>query len=111
MAGPVRCFEQTIGKYVLPRMFVKASGKVCTCACFNPPEQLYIGNIKTQTVREILCEINTNPFVQIIAEDGLHNFKHWIDLDWCKNTPCSNECEACTLLIKKYEEVIRDGKR
>ena len=101
MSGPVRCFEQTIGKYVLPRIFVRSSGKVCTCACFNPPEQLYIGDIKKQTVREVLHDINANSIVRIIAEDGLHNFRHWIDIDWCKNTPCSNECEACSLLIRK----------
>jgi hypothetical protein len=92
-------------------MFVKANGKVCTCACFNPPEQLYIGNFKKQKIMEILRDINSNPLVQIIAEDGLHNFKHWVDKEWCKNTPCSNECEACALLIDKYEEGFRNGKQ
>ncbi len=84
MSGHVRCFEPTLGKYILPRMFVKASGQVCTCACFNPPEQLYI---------------------RIIAQGGLHNFRLWIDIEKCKNVPCSNECEACKYLITEYERI------
>ena len=105
MSGPVRCFEQTIGKYILPRIFVKASGEICTCACFNPPEQLYIGNIRNESLSTILQKINDNPYVKIIAEDGLHNFRHWIDIEKCKNISCNNECEACKYLIQEYEKI------
>lgn len=110
MHGPVRCFEQTIGKYVLPRMLVKANGDVATCACFNPPEDLRIGNIKKQTVREVLTKINSNIFVRIIAEDGLHNFRHWIDEETCRNTACSNECEACAFLIHAYKRKVNEER-
>ena len=103
MTGPVRCFEPTIGKYILPRMFVKASGQVCTCACFNPPEQLYIGNIRHEKIHDILNSINANQYVKIIAEGGLHNFRHWISIEECRNIPCNNECEACRFLINEYE--------
>lgn len=104
MEGPVRCFEPTIGKYILPRMLVKADGSVCTCACFNPPEKLRIGNIKEESMRKVLEKINANPYVNIIAEDGLHNFKNWIDIEKCATIPCNNECEACRYLIEEYDK-------
>ena len=105
MSGPVRCFEPTLGKYILPRMFVKASGDVCTCACFNPPDELRIGNIKRERISDILAKINANPFVRIIAEGGLHNFRHWVSIDECRKIPCNNECEACKYLITEYRRV------
>lgn len=108
MTGPVRCFEPTIGKYVLPRLLVKATGEVCTCACFNPPEQLYIGNIKKEPLKKVLAKINNNIYVNIIAEDGLHNFRHWIDIDKCRDITCNNECEACKYLINEYERLMKE---
>lgn len=105
MMGPVRCFEPTIGKYILPRMLVKATGTVCTCACFNPPEQLYIGNFRNSSIRTILTQINSSDYVKIIAEDGLHQFRHWISTEQCKMIPCNNECEACKYLISAYENL------
>ena len=106
MMGPVRCFEPTIGKYILPRMLIKSTGTVCTCACFNPPEELYIGNFREESIHEILDMINRNPYVKIIAEDGLHQFRHWIDLEKCKNILCNNECEACRYLIQAYHDEV-----
>ena len=105
MRGPVRCFEPTIGKYVLPRMLVKANGKVCTCACFNPPSDLYIGNIKESSIKDVLNQINLNPIVKIITEDGLHNFRHWIDIEECDKEVCNNECEACKYLVSKFKKL------
>lgn len=102
MMGPVRCFEPTIGKYILPRLLVKANGDVCTCACFNPPEQLYIGNYRKSNLREILEQINSSDIVRIIAKDGLHQFRHWISLDECRDINCNNECDACRYLINSY---------
>lgn len=107
MMGPVRCFEQTIGKYILPRMLVKSTGAVCTCACFNPPEKLYICNFREESIHEILKKINENEYVRIISEDGLHNFRHWINPKECENVPCNNECEACKYLIETYDEIRR----
>lgn len=107
MMGPVRCFEPTIGKYILPRMLVKSTGVVCTCACFNPPEQLYIGNFRKESVHDILNKINDNIYVKIIAEDGLHNFRHWINTEECKDVTCSNECEACRYLIERFDKIKR----
>lgn len=102
MMGPVRCFEPTIGKYILPRLLIKATGMVCTCACFNPPEQLYIGNFRKSSIRGILEQINNNEIVRIIAADGLHQFRHWIDPEQCRKIPCNNECEACRFLIDAF---------
>jgi hypothetical protein len=109
MSGPVRCFEQTIGKYVLPRLLVKATGEICTCACFNAPKELKIGNYRQNSIREILEKINDNPVVNIIADKGLHGFKSLLSPSDYVNIPCSNECEACTHLINSY--MIRYGEQ
>ncbi|MGN1119576.1 MAG: radical SAM/SPASM domain-containing protein [Oscillospiraceae bacterium] len=102
MRGPVHCFAQTIGKYVLPRMLVKADGSVVSCACFNPPEALRIGNIKKQSVRDILDEINQNEFVSIIARGGLHEFRYLLEREEYEDVACTNECDACGKLIDAY---------
>jgi hypothetical protein len=104
MSGPVRCFEHTIGKYVLPRMLIKADGEVRTCACFNPPEELKIGNIREMTVHEILEQINQNEIVSIIAENGLHHFCGFLSEDLYTDLSCENECDACRILISLYKK-------
>lgn len=102
MSGPVRCFEQTIGKYVLPRLLVKATGEICTCACFNAPKELKIGDYRQESIRDILQKINDNTIVNIIADKGLHGFKSLLSPSDYIDVPCSNECEACTHLIHSY---------
>lgn len=109
MTGPVRCFEQTIGKYILPRLLIKATGQACTCACFNPPKELYIGNFRENSITEILEKINQNSIVNIIAENGLHGFKRWVDFKKCKNVSCNNECEACSYLIHQYKNSLEES--
>lgn len=103
MSGPVRCFEHTVGKYVFSRMLIKADGEVRTCACFNPPEELKIGNIKKMMLHEILEQINQNEFVSIIAENGLHHLRRFLSENLYQNLSCDNECDACRILISLYK--------
>lgn len=103
MSGPVRCFEQTIGKYILPRLLVKATGEVCTCACFNAPRELKIGNYREASLYDILTAINSNEYVKIIAGSGLQGFRKFLLPEDYENVPCSNECEACAHLIHSYQ--------
>lgn len=109
LTGPLRCFEPTVGRFVLPHMLVKATGDVCTCGTFNPPKQLQFGNIRKMSLKEILQEINHNEFVRIIAEDGMRNFRHWIPSQEWDKIPCGNECEACGYLINAYIEFKQSG--
>lgn len=108
MQGPVRCFEHTIGKYVLPRMLIKTDGEVRTCACFNPPDELKIGNVFKMSITEILEEINNNVYVSIIASGGLHNFKNFLDAKEYEGVTCTNECDACRILINKYNMIKKN---
>ena len=104
MSGPVRCFEQTIGKYVLPRLLVKATGETCTCACFNAPRELMTGNYRESSLREIIDKINNNKYVNIIARKGLQGFRELLQPEDYTDIPCNNECEACTHLIHSYQK-------
>ena len=103
MHTPVKCFEHMIGRYVHPRMLIKADGQVQTCACFNPPKELIMGNIREMELREILKRINQNVFVSIIAENGLQQFSRYLPESLYSDLFCENECDACRILISLYK--------
>ena len=98
------CFWPTVGAYVLPTLFMKASGECFSCAAFNVPDELYFGNIYKMSISEILATANKNPYVKIIAKDGLKGLRTLLG-DKSLDGVCVNDyCDACKKLIDMYKE-------
>lgn len=101
------CFWPTVGAYVLPTLFMKASGDCYSCAAFNVPDELYFGNIHDMSIRQILYEANNNRYVKIIAKNGLKGFYKYIDRVVLEETTANDYCDACEKLIALSKEKLR----
>lgn len=100
------CFWPTVGAYVLPTLFMKASGDCYSCAAFNVPDELYFGNIHNMSIWQILSEANNNRYVRLIAENGLKGFYKFIDKNVLEETTANDYCDACKKLIALSKEKL-----
>ena len=98
-----RCFDSSVGRNVLPKLFVKCDGRCYPCVCFNVPEELCLGNYFEQGIENILEKFNNNKYVNLVRECGLAGFAKFLPDDVLTNMTASNGCEACERCIKYCE--------
>lgn len=99
----VKCFEQTVGKHILPRVLMKADGTCYACACFNVPKQLNIGNFFNDGISKIISNANTNKYIKLISQNGIAGFKNHIPpevLSQQSDDVCST-CQFCMNYLDK----------
>ena len=100
------CFWPTVGAYVLPTLFMKASGSCYSCAAFNVPDEMYFGNLNHCSLYDILNSANANPYVRIIAKNGLNGFREMLGRGKLKGIKANDHCDACNILISLIKQEI-----
>jgi MoaA/NifB/PqqE/SkfB family radical SAM enzyme len=101
------CFTPTIGTYVLSTALMKVSGDIYTCACFNVPKHLLMGNVFQDGLKAALLKANASSYVQIVARDGLAG--HLASLpSHIREKKCGHYCDACGI-AGRYLESVQAG--
>lgn len=97
------CFTPTVGAYVIPTALLKVNGDVLSCACFNTPEQLRLGNIYEKDLASILQETNERKFIQTVRKEGLKGFFPELSED-VLNTGAGDYCGSCAHVLDALGE-------
>ncbi len=97
------CFTPTVGAYVIPTALLKVNGDFLSCACFNTPEQLRLGNIYEKDLASILKDANERKYIQTVRREGLKGFSSQLTED-VLNKQCGDYCASCAHILDALGE-------
>lgn len=101
-----KCFNNCVGKNIMPKLFIKCSGTCYSCVCFNVSEELKLGNYFEQGIDSILEQLEDNKYIAFIEKNGIDGFRDLIPNYVLRNIMIDNSCAACEFCIeycKKYK--------
>ncbi|MEU8828844.1 hypothetical protein [Streptomyces sp. NPDC048636] len=100
------CFRPTVGAYVLPTSLLKQDGCWYTCAAFNVPEKLAMGNLLRERARDVLTRANSSAYVaRVRAGGGLKALHDVVPRAESSSTTGTSFCDSCTWLIDRHDEI------
>ncbi|GAA2344838.1 radical SAM protein [Streptomyces violaceusniger] len=100
------CFAPTVGAYVLPTSLLKQDGCWYTCAAFNVPEKLAMGNLLRERARDVIARANSSAYVaRVRAGGGLKALHEVVPRSVTDTTPGTSFCGSCAWLIDRHDEI------
>jgi len=98
------CFRQTIGAFVVPTPLIKVNGTAYSCSVFGMPDELVLGNVYNNSIKEIIEAANNNYYIRILAEGNLPALRKIVsDTDSLfGDVAVDNFHEACWRLIAAH---------
>lgn len=99
------CFENN-ENIPWPKLLIKANGDVYSCVCFS--QVFLMGNIKTDSIKDIIERINTSEILKIIHEKWLIWFLEYSEkiIPGIGNTKIPNNLTKCNI-CKILKETIK----
>jgi radical SAM protein with 4Fe4S-binding SPASM domain len=100
------CFRQTIGAFVVPTPLIKVNGTVYSCSVFGMPDELILGNVYENSIKEIIEAANNNFYIRILAEGNLPALRKIVSCPDSRfgDVAVDNFHEACWCLIAAHRE-------
>lgn len=97
-------FQQTIGKFVGPKIFMKCNGDCYPCEIFNLHSAMYLGNYFKDGLAFVLKNLNKNKYIKFIKKYGTKGFNNVIDKKTMESNYFETSCNACEFCIKYCEK-------
>lgn len=98
------CFAPTVGAYVLPTGLLKLDGDFYSCAAFNVPERLRLGNVYEDGFRAVLEEANRRAYIaKVRSRNGLAGLADTIPKAVTDKACADGYCDACSFLVDEFE--------
>lgn len=97
-------FCEEIGTFVSPKIFMKCNGDCYPCEVFNTHKFVYLGNLFTDGIVNIMQNYNTNKYIKFISKNGTIGFRDVLSSKILKENEFETVCYACEFCIKKCEE-------
>lgn len=97
-------FDEEIGTFVSPKIFMKCNGDCYPCEIFNTHKFVYLGNLFSDGIEKIIKNYNTNKYIKFISKNGTMGFRDVLSNKVLKENEFETVCYACEFCIKKCEE-------
>lgn len=97
-------FEQTLGKFVSPKIFMKCNGDCYPCEVFNYHKYVYLGNYFENGLDKIIYNYNHNNFILFIKKYGTVGFRDVMPKDILNENYFETACQTCEFCIKYCAE-------
>ena len=93
-------FNQEIGAFVSPKIFMKCNGDCYPCEVFNIHQNMYLGNYFQDGLAKIIDNYNRNKYIRFIKDFGTIGFRDVIPKNILEKEQCETPCYACEYCIK-----------
>jgi sulfatase maturation enzyme AslB (radical SAM superfamily) len=97
-------FNQEIGRFVSPKIFMKCDGSCYSCEVFNIHDGMCLGNYFQDGLNSLLENYNSNKYIKFIRDYGVEGFKDVIPDRILKETIKETTCQSCQYCIELCEK-------